>query len=514
MLRKYAQMLLDPAPGAVADPASGGAAPPAPVAPAAGAAAPPADKPEDLPGLQAFASAHLAEPVDEGKVKKDIEAAKGKKPAAAAAAAKPPPKKTPPKPKPAAVAPPAPTLTADQIAEAAARGVATVMKPDAGRAAEPKAIDLLPEEERDRVEVLQHMETMYGDRYKGLADRYTKAYSESMRKLRDYAQEWEKNNPGKRFDVDDPEHEEFMETNSVEEPWQDVHFHKAAGALGAKTITDERLKETNAKLEEINHDQRLRDAEVSAASLQIQGASTFWNGMGDDYKDVIGPNGVDAAKLAEVQKKDPEAYSIIVNTANGLKFETAELHRLFTVKGYSAMDKPPPTSDPNYANKMATYNAQRNLIDFAMRMEQDVLADEPANQLNEFGQQFVGRMAYNKLSPDQRAHYWTFGETDLVLMRAAHLSQNTKNVLTEREKQHRAYALSKGWITEDSTATASQPDVGKTPEQVLAEAAAAAEKPISPEAAGQSRLAATAKAGRNGAEDGLSFWARRHLNVA
>ena len=93
--------------------------------------------------------------------------AEAKKPAAA--------KKPAPKPveKPETKAEP---LTADQVAEAAARGVASAMKKEAPVAADPEKKEKdepwLSDHDKRTIPILEKMEQMFPDRCKGLADKF------------------------------------------------------------------------------------------------------------------------------------------------------------------------------------------------------------------------------------------------------------------------------------------------------------------------------------------------------
>lgn len=106
---------------------------------------------------------------------------------------------------------PAPTgMTPEQIAQIAAETAARVAAPKKDEAKKDEASNLSPSEQR-KFATLKHMEVMFPEKYKNAAQRFQTAQA----KLKAYADQWEKDNPGKKFDENAEEHEEYFENNDL-----------------------------------------------------------------------------------------------------------------------------------------------------------------------------------------------------------------------------------------------------------------------------------------------------------
>ena len=384
--------------------------------------------------------------------------------------------------KPAARKPPTapPPLTADQIAEAAARGTAKAMtdsktatdaKPD--KSAKP-AEDALSAGDRRKVAVLRHMESVNPDRYKGVADRFVS----STVALDTYAKKWEEANPGETFDEEAPEHEAFFKSNDVD--WDDDDFHDAAVDMRVSKALESKPDKTAEELETLKKKVELQESAAVIGTQQTTAAIQFWGKLGDDFKDVVSPDGqVNQAKLAEMQKADPESYATRIRAAQALNTETAEIYKIY--------------------NGLVTFQPNTNVVhrairDFGAEME-TIIQEQPAeDQLDSNGRPFVSSDNYHKLSPAERDKHWTLTADDLITMRAARLARLVNQQVEAAEEAHRRWAESRGIKLPDAAAADADATAGK---QAAADkdddddSPDRQDKPRGPSSTGDSRGAAT-----------------------
>jgi len=455
----------DPAGGAVASPAASPTPAPAaaPVAPASGegTSAKPDAKP-DLTGVTAFARKYLGLPADAAK-----------KPAAAVApTAK---AKVPAKPKPARLGeqPPA-ALTQEQIAAAAAEGVARAFpREQPRRETEPAAAPLSPEDKR-KVAVLDKLSEMYPDKYKDIS----KKYLDGNQKLNAYVTEWEQEHPGQEFKRDDPEHDAFFAKNDVD--WDDEDYQEAAVEVRLEKKLEKERKETGSRLSEFERREKLRDSAGAIGMEQTVAARHFWGLLGEEYADIVAENGlVNLPKLQEIQTKDPVISQIRVETAEALDRDVGIIYTLL--------------------NGLATYDEKnpvhQDLSTFAANQERLMLASAPEEKTDAEGRSFLPADKYFKLSKTAREQdHWTFTARDIAVLRAADLARKAADRVAKEEEKYLRWAKAKGLSVEAATHSGRN---GAEPE-LEEEAEPADLKPVSPESVAQPKTAA--RAPKNGDE--------------
>lgn len=487
--------------GAVAAP-PGQAAPPAAAPeggqPGAAAPAPPAKPAEpkvDATQLASFARDFLGkqmegQPPKPDEVKPKPEGQPGAPAAAAAPAAPAAPAKPKAPKKPAKVqprieppTPPAPALTPEQIAEAAAKGVAEVMRP--GLATAPKT-ELTAVEQR-RFSTLQHMERMYPEKYVGIAERY----KTSMLELQKYADDWEKAHPGETFDESADEHESFFAKHDVD--WEDDDYTEAVADIRTtEKLADER-KKADQRMSKLERSERLRQAAPEIGAHQTAGATVFWKNTTKELADVIKPDGsVDLPKLEEAKKKDPIGYTLRVNAANLLNHEIAELYKV--MNGLADFDPKQP--------------AHVAMGQFAVEMETDLMRRSDEDKRDADGRMFLPAAEYWKVAKDRREnYYWTFSPAELAALRAHSLSTQTEKDIVAEHQRQREYALAMGWKPPEGGESAAP--VGGEPQG--GEPAAGGGKPESPGGAAESRMHAAATGGAGAGQDFLSSFYKKQV---
>lgn len=435
--------------------------------------------------LQKFSNAFLGKDdvaVSPPPAKKTKEPAKAKEPEKPAPA-KP---KAVAKPK-VAPKPAAQPLTADQIAEATARGVTAAMtpKPEDKKPAAPAESDL-PAEEQEKISVLAQMEKQFGDKYRGLADKYKTSY----RKLTAYAKDWESKHPGETFDDNAEEHKTFFEENDVD--WEDQDYIKAMVKLSTDTALEAERRKTNEKLTKFERKEKLQEAAPQIFAEQVRADRNYWTKLGPEFADIVDEKGViNQAKLEEMKKADPVAYQIQVGNAADLRRETAAIYSLM--------------------NGLVEFDAKNEIHvamgQFASEAEQRMVKMPAEDQLDAEGRSFMPAADFYKMKKAERESlYWTFNSTDIAALRAAALARETQVRLDSEEKTFQARAAARGLLPAKKGEERPQPKPAEKEEEPPPNPN---EKPASPSAASESRAAALA--GKKAGMDIVSSFAERQL---
>lgn len=433
----------------------------------------PKGEPEDLTGINQLVGKFLDEPEPTTTTPPAKKETKKAAPAAPAA-----------KPKPAPTPPPTPEDDDERttrIAEKVATAVGKALAPKQTEPPKPQEPDLAPDEQR-RVQVLERMEALYPEQYKGIATKY----KTSLKKLIDYADDWQKKNPGQEFDESAQEHEDFYKQNDVD--WSDDHYIEAVADIRADTKVSEATKTTNQKLSEIERKEKLREAAPEIFQTQTTAATALWQKFGDKFKDLVKPDGsVDHSKMSELAKADPVTFEMRLREAQTLDYEIGELHAV--MRGLAPYNEKNP--------------AHVELSKFAEREEAAMLATPAADRINDKQQSFLPAVQYWKLTKEQRAKHWTFSPADLAALRAAERARNVNKLIEQEEQRLAKFAESRGYKL-------AQPS-GQTPPEPTEEPPPHGDKPVSPSSAAPSKMAASREAGAGDGANPLTSFADRFL---
>lgn len=380
----------------------------------------PQPKPEELKGLKTFMERHLSGDRAKG-------AAEPPKPAPKPAPAPFKPKVVKPRP-----VPPPPAATASEIAAAVSEGVTKAMTPAAKDEPKPDLPPLSDSDQR-KVSVLTRLEQMYGDKkpqYKGIAKRY----EESMRALKAYADDWERKNPGKSFDEEAPEHEDFFAKHQVD--WNDDEYDDARIAVAADKLVDDRLKPAQKELETLKANEKLREARGAIKASQDDSARQFWKTLGEDYADVVDDRGnVNQAKLAEIAERDPDVAHITVKAAEVIDAEVEELHKLF-----NGLTKNEPDKNP----------VHKSINEFIYAREKSLMERPIQERQDAEGRDFAPANKYWNMTKAEREKHWTFTEPDVKYMRIQQLAATTKGATDRAEEAFKRKAKARGLLQEEA----------------------------------------------------------------
>lgn len=395
-------------------------------------------------------------------------------------------------------------LTEDQIAEAAARGTAKAHEEREARREkqepEPEKknglpkVDLPPSEQR-KVDHLRHMEKIFPDRaeYKNIADRYIK----SLESYSAHADKWEAANPGQTFDDSDEQHAEFLRKNDVTYDQDD--YVEALADIRVQAAVEQREAKVNERLSRFEKQEKLNEARPYIENEKTRAARKFWRAFGDEYADVVSETGaVDRTKLSELEKKDPDAYLLQLQSADRLD--------VFVNHSYALING---LMDFNPDNKVHVY-----LSNFALSKEKELMKRAPNERVDGQGRSFIARSEFHKLSEEQQQRHWTFSVTDLSMLLADEESGRVSRVIQDEELKFKRRAEARGLKLVDKPTDGKNGDgriEGEDEEEEEAEERV--EKPRSPQSASESKVAATAKRGSQPAESPASTFGTRFLGA-
>lgn len=342
----------------------------------------------------------------------------------------------------------APTMTAEQIAQIAAEAAARVngsKKVEDAKATEP---EVSPSDQR-KISTLKHMEELYGDKYKGASLRYTNAQA----KLKAYAAQWEKDNPGQSFEESADAHQDFFEKNDLYEFWDADDFDEARLDIISKKRSKEndqnRDKEINAKLSKLERAEKLREKAPEIHADQVQAAKWIWKEFGGEFEKVMGETGFNKEKAAELAKADPVGYSHRLAVAKDLDVEAEETYKLF--------------------NRLIDFDPKNEIhvemSEFADRMEQALAKAPIEDKTDSEGRTFLTADNYYKLTADKRDNHWTLQARDVIFKRAKVLAKQVTDKIKEEEDRLTKFAEAKGWKKPEPNAERTDADKNIVPNE-------------------------------------------------
>lgn len=379
------------------------------------------------------------------------------------------------KPKPQAKVPTAPTAPDyEKIAEASARGVAQALQkkdePTKGEETNPYAH--LDAKEQRTLKVLEHLQETAPDRYKDVA----KKYAESLAKVAAYQAAWEKENPGKEFDPEAEEHNEFF--NKVEVKWEDDDYTEALADLKATEKVTKVREELTAKDAAAKEEQRKAGLVPTVYAEQKRVGKTLFSAIGDGFENIIGDDlKVNQEALAKLRAEDPIIAEFVIGQAGHLEALASETAKLF--------------------NGMSQYNPEnpqpihRDIVEFAIEAERVMSEQAPEDQLDGQGRKFLTNQQYaaeRQKNSNIDKQFWTYTAEELNDLRAAQAIKATKQAIKQREEALAKSAAKRGFQKgENPQSTEEEPpnEPETEPEQV--------EKPHSPEMANDSKVSSGGK---------------------
>jgi len=372
------------------------------------------------------ATSFLAGQIIKPEPPKPKEKAKVEEPAPAPAAKEDEPKKveappSEPKPKPVrkAKAEPAPvqSMSPEQIAQLAANTAIEVTKRKAQAEPEPETEDIQLAEEfaanRQYYEWMQRENPRkYGKLIKQIADWGPKEM--------EYSEQWERDNPGRKYDPDSEEHDEFYSQNQPKIDPEDLQHAKVQVAQVQESLKEDKLRkkileEISPELNEIRKQKIAHEAAPKLQAAAQSAIDSILEGINPDYVQ----HSRDKAKLDEIAEADPIAADVGRELAGQfvpLATEIVAFHRGIP------FDKNNPAHVAMYYRTIDLENRVANL--------------PPEKQIHE-GRRFTTQEQYSQMTPQQKAQHWIIGEDDLLFDLASE-AKRTAAALYKRESDKMA----------------------------------------------------------------------------
>lgn len=438
--------------------ATGAAAPAAPATPAAPAAeAPKAPDPEPKPPAAGFNDAvagvfgwkPTATPKKKAETKEETtpETKPDPKPESEP---KEPPKSIVGKKKAAPAPPAAPDIT--QITTAATTAAVRALRGEPKtEAAAVRPEDSLKPEDRHDYEVAKAMAES-NQKYKDAP----RVVLDHVKKSEAYASRWETANPGKQFDPDDDEHNEFFD--SLEKPWSDYEFRQAENELAFKPAIEKATRQSETKIKALEQDNARLELNPIVERTLISAATHMAREL-----QVIDHPKLSKGDFAGFAEDDPITSEAMGATLGQIQPLIAAIVQIDDPKGRFPVDE-----------KNPTHQAWLQLLTDKEAQYQGVESTD--------GKMFATRIAFAGMNDAQRARHWYLTPDHLVseLVQDA-VAAATEKVKTEKERQKKI-ALSLGYVLPNDP----KPAGAKTPATngaVPADHAAAlpgVQKPVSP----------------------------------
>lgn len=348
-----------------------------------------------------------------------------------------------------------PTPATDPVAIATAAATAA-LKAQAQPAPRPDPVrqdpsELLKDVDQHELAVAKYLgET--NPKYKG-AD---KLILEHIKKAESYAARWEQQNPGKSFNPEDEEHNDFY--TSLEKPWSDHEFRMAEAEMAAERIVERRSKGSQAKITELEQEHAVVELKPIVTQTFHAAASALASGVGEEVLKEITTSGFD--KFAE---KDPVAAGEI-----GLALESIRP----LIDTIIQLDEPKGRIKYNEKNQQHQQWAR-------LLLEKEA---QYVGSQDESGNTYVSRQDWARMSDADRYKKAYLTADHLVAEVVADAVESTKvRIQKERDRIKKA-AIAMGFAEPGSTPVTKKqdPEPAKTPE--------APAKPVSPSDEGSPRM--------------------------
>ncbi len=360
------------------------------------------------------------------------------------------------------------------------RVVSDAVKSRASEAAPQKEEGFkLPAAAMRRKAQLETLEKLYPDQYAGKA----KQWEDFAKRQSQYEEDWLEKNPGKQFNPDDEEHNDFFESD----PFSSIDPEHVVEAEVEQKMSKERVK----------IEQRIRDLEIRstvAPAAQKEGFRRASNVIedigGKEMAGILNEDGtVNREAYDKAYEADPLRAPVVASTAEAVARLTSETARIF--RGAVKMD----TERNDLHLKIAEIALQKEARMAALDSSK---WKDPSGRRHE---DWLPAEKFNELSPSERKRHWTFNEQEMVGLIELELSERAKDYLAEEEKRIENVATKRGFKKADDqkgSQIQSDDDKLKAEEKAL--------KPSSPSAANEPKLAGVKGVAQDNAKKLQQAW--------
>lgn len=287
-------------------------------------------------------------------------------------------------------------------------------------------IERLPDEYKRDVKILQKMEEMLPEKYKGKSDEFIR----KAIKADEYARKWETANPGQEFDKDAEEHNAFFEKNDVN--WDDDDFENAKDELRIGPKLAKERERIDKQLEEMRTKDLQREIEPVISQKKASVARHVIAEIDKDFVGMVDQDGrINKPELDKLRGIDEVKTDAILLAANQAAKFVDTVERIFH-----------PTGKFKFDEKNGDHVA---VAQFLIEQEDKILGSDEQVQLDNSGRQFVTRAQYGELSPAQKRNYWCLTPDDLVYLKTLEAKLMAKDTIKTEEERLSRIAEARGW---------------------------------------------------------------------
>jgi hypothetical protein len=359
-------------------------------------------------------------------------------------------------------APPDPMRIASEAAAAAVKEAVGAMSQRGGAAQLSSEVpgDQLPEDYKHDFQVAKHLASTnpkYKDAPQAVLNEFTRTEQ--------YARQWEQQNPGKAFDANSDDHDDFYATLS--RPWNDHEFRTAEIEIAAERIAERKSGESDAKLKQLEEQNARHElSQVVGQTVNVV-AVALARAVDEAAHDVIMKQGYN-----KLEEADPLTAEELVRTLNVLSPRIETAIQLDDPKGRIPFD---PKRNP----------AHQQWLQFLFEKEEQF-----AGQKDQKDRLFATRNEYAKLSEAQRSRRWYLTADHLVSEMVVDASESAKQNIEQERERMKKMAAKLGYVPAEQkngepaksvAPTEPKPKAPETPSPDVT-------KPVSPSVGGGAKI--------------------------
>jgi hypothetical protein len=285
------------------------------------------------------------------------------------------------------------------------------------------AEDELPDDYKHDYEVAKYLAAT-NPKYKDAP----KAVLNEFARTEEYARRWEEANPGKRFDANSEDHNEFYST--LDRPWDEHEFRDAEIGLRAEHIAEQKMSKSSAKLREL--EERNAKSELSAITSQTVNtvAVLLAKTVDEAAHEVILKEG-----FPKLQESDPITADALIEALDRLspRIQTA----IFV-------------DDPE---QRITFDAKKNRdqaewLNYLFQKE-----EEYSGRTDDKGRLFASRSEFVKLTPAQQARRWYLTPDHIISEMVADAVTEVKSKVEKDRERGKKVAAALGYVPREAKST-------------------------------------------------------------
>jgi hypothetical protein len=310
-------------------------------------------------------------------------------------------------------------LVTDAI-NATARALQPTTKPEeVAPSAKPE--DALKEDDRQEYIIAKYLSDT-NPKFKGAE----KVVLDHIKKSEEYAARWENANPGKLFDPNDEDHDDFYA--SLSKPWTDRDFRDAEIEMKAEQIVERKLKGSQAKLDKLEQESARIELTPVVDRVFNSAAATLAKAVGEDVHEKITKQG-----FSKLEQDDPITAQVLAETLGPLQPIIETIIQIDDAKGRFAIDPKNPLHQK--WNEILLEGESKCA---GIKDEQDRL--------------FCTRAAYAQMNQVQRQKHWYLTPDHLVAGVVDYASKTAANIIKAEKERQKRIAESLGYVPKASVA--------------------------------------------------------------